>query len=207
MAGFCDTATFIHMGGVFCAHVTGNFVLFAASIARGLKTEDYLKVLTFPVFVIGVILATYLIVRSMRGATRAFSTTLGTISALHWLAFLLSFTALHSVDVTITLILVVALGMQNTLHHFAPGPLTTVMTGTVMNTSANLTKKYLIRCESHEQQPQPLPGLGMMAAFLLGCTFGALGAFYGGFRCLVLPAAMSLWVAWSRARGESASRD
>src|SRR5210317_2137085 len=57
VAGFCDTATFIHMGGIFSAHVTGNFVLFAAAFSQGVEGDDYLKIVTFPVFVFGVVIA------------------------------------------------------------------------------------------------------------------------------------------------------
>jgi uncharacterized membrane protein YoaK (UPF0700 family) len=32
IAGFADTATFIHLSGLFSSHVTGNFVLLAASL-------------------------------------------------------------------------------------------------------------------------------------------------------------------------------
>lgn len=35
LAGFVDTAAFIHMSGLFVAHVTGNFVLLGAALATG----------------------------------------------------------------------------------------------------------------------------------------------------------------------------
>lgn len=35
VAGYVDTATFVEFAGLFAAHVTGNFVLFAAAIGRG----------------------------------------------------------------------------------------------------------------------------------------------------------------------------
>ncbi len=34
MCGFVDTIVFVHMGGLFVAHVTGNFVLLGATSER-----------------------------------------------------------------------------------------------------------------------------------------------------------------------------
>ncbi len=63
LAGYCDTVTFVQMHGVFSAHVTGNFVLFAAALGRGLEPQDYLKLWTFPVFIVAVSIATLAYVR------------------------------------------------------------------------------------------------------------------------------------------------
>lgn len=189
-AGYCDTVTFLHMGGVFCAHVTGNFVLFAASIARGLRSEDYLKIATFPVFVLGVVAATVLIHRVKRNDGPWLKVLLAIVTALMLLAGVGSFSASYGVDVAVTLTLVFALGMQNTLHHFTPGPMTTVMTGTVMNTTAGLTEKILVPAYGDCQPPAVGSGLGMGATFLIGCTLGGLGAVTLGFKSLMLPAAL-----------------
>lgn len=194
-AGYCDTLTFLHMGGVFCAHVTGNFVLFAASLARGLRSEDYLKIATFPVFVLGVVVATVLVHRAKRRGGSWLKMLLWLVTALMMLAGVGSFSGSFEIDVAVTLLLVFALGMQNTLHHFAPGPMTTVMTGTVMNTTAGLTEKYLIRKYDDCSPPAVGPGIGMGAFFLVGCTLGALGAVTIGFKCLLLPALLMVALA------------
>ena len=60
VAGFVDTATFVDANGLFAAHVTGNFVVFGAALARGIQEKDYLKLLTFPVFVLAVMFGTIL---------------------------------------------------------------------------------------------------------------------------------------------------
>lgn len=189
VAGYCDTVTFIHMGGVFCAHVTGNFVLFGASVARGIESEDYLKIVTFPVFVIGVVLATLLIHRLQRTQTEGWlRSTFWCITLLHSLALICAFAEDPTLDVVATMLLVVALSFQNTIHHFTPGPMTTVMTGTVMNTTAKFTKTYLLSERSHKEESDsgPGPGLGMMVAFLGGCTLGSLGAFEYGLKSLAV---------------------
>ena len=40
LSGYIDTAVFVHMGGLFVAHVTGNFVLLGATVA-GLESVGH----------------------------------------------------------------------------------------------------------------------------------------------------------------------
>src|SRR5690348_9200444 len=56
VAGMADSAGFILLDGLFIAHVTGNFVLIGAAIARG-TTGIVSKILTLPAFFLGVIAA------------------------------------------------------------------------------------------------------------------------------------------------------
>src|ERR1700753_3174843 len=55
MAGYCDTATFIAGNGTFSAHVTGNFIIFAAQAIMNDDSNAWIKLLTFPIFIISVI--------------------------------------------------------------------------------------------------------------------------------------------------------
>ncbi len=59
-AGFADASTFVGAGGIFCAHVTGNFVVLAADLATHADQSEWLKLATFPVFVSAVLAATWL---------------------------------------------------------------------------------------------------------------------------------------------------
>ena len=54
LAGYVDTLGFIALFGLFTAHVTGNFVLIAASLADPAQTPSMLKLLAFPAFILGV---------------------------------------------------------------------------------------------------------------------------------------------------------
>jgi len=48
VAGFCDTTTFVAGDSVFSAHVTGNFIVFAAQVAsENNPISSWLKLLTF----------------------------------------------------------------------------------------------------------------------------------------------------------------
>jgi len=199
VAGFCDTATFIHMGGVFSAHVTGNFVLFAAALAQGIQGDDYLKIVTLPVFVFGVAVA-MLVAGRYAVPLRKVRRILLMITLLLLVAAGLAVTGsqdlagirLGNVDVLITLLLVIAMAMQNSIHRFVAGPLTTVMTGTVMNTTASLMYRHVLRIEA---DPQKAPATGvsplmMIAAFALGCVIAGFLTVKFGLASVVVPAAL-----------------
>jgi uncharacterized membrane protein YoaK (UPF0700 family) len=54
LGGYVDTLGFVALFGLFKAHVTGNFVLIAASLADPAQTPSLLKLLAFPAFILGV---------------------------------------------------------------------------------------------------------------------------------------------------------
>ncbi|MEW6371055.1 MAG: YoaK family protein [Pseudomonadota bacterium] len=73
LAGYVDTFGFIALFGLFTAHVTGNFVLIAVSLADPAQTPSLLKLLAFPAFILGVAAARLLVAnceRRGRPATR-----------------------------------------------------------------------------------------------------------------------------------------
>jgi uncharacterized membrane protein YoaK (UPF0700 family) len=197
IAGFCDTATFIHMGGVFSAHVTGNFVLFAAAIAQGLQADDYLKIVTLPVFVIAVMVA--MLIGGKHALPRQkVRRILIAITLLMLLAALLAVAGaqttvgnrLGNLDVLITLLLVIAMAMQNTIHRFITGPMTTVMTGMVMNTTAGLVDQFILRTPG-DAQKLPTTGVNpiiMIATFALGCLIAGFLTVRFGLASIALPA-------------------
>jgi uncharacterized membrane protein YoaK (UPF0700 family) len=59
-AGYCDAITFI-TADEFSAHVTGNFILFAYDIIKGANGQSWIKLISFPVFIIAVITGGWLI--------------------------------------------------------------------------------------------------------------------------------------------------
>lgn len=185
-AGFVDTATFVHVSGLFAAHVTGNFVLFAAALSHGLTAEDFLKLLTFPVFVIAVLLGTVIHERAARRAARgALLRVLGVESALllgvGLVALLVSLRRgsidLGSLDVVLSFVLVVAMGLQNSAHRFVPGPMTTVMTGNVTQLTALVGAAVFGREPdgAKERAATPwTPTLVLLLGFAAGCLASAV---------------------------------
>ncbi len=202
LAGYCDTVTFVHMHGIFSAHVTGNFVLFAAALAKGVRPEDYVKLLTFPVFVAAVIAAVVIYVLSDKAQAKSGLSRILAVMAV----FLIAATAgaiLHTpeADIAVTLAVVFAMGLQNALHHFIPGAMTTVMTGTVMTTVARLTRKAM-RVVVEPLAPASVNTLWLIAVFGGGCLLAAFGAVVIGFYSLALPALICCGLAireWSPA--------
>lgn len=202
VAGFSDASTFVGADGVFCAHVTGNFVVLAADAALHAGADEWLKLATFPIFVAAVLGATSFHRRfDVRSAA-------GTVRGL----LLLSAALIGAAAVTgiaeasqepgarrtvIVALLVSAMGIQNALHRLnrnLMGPMTTVMTGNVT--------QWLIEWRSltpgQERTKHRLLGL-VIASFAIGCAAGALGVAQLGFVVLVVPAAVVL-VARSRIR-------
>ena len=199
VAGFCDTATFIHMGGVFSAHVTGNFVLFAAALAQGVQGDDYLKIMTFPVFICGVAIA-MLIAGRKTSPQRKVKRILLMMTLLLLVAATFALTGnrespgvqLGSDDVLITMLVVTAMAMQNSIHRFIKGPMTTVMTGTVMNTTARFFGRHVLHIEADPQQapaPQGKP-LMMIATFALGCVIAGFLTVKFGLASIIVPAGL-----------------
>lgn len=199
IAGYCDTATFIHMDGVFSAHITGNFILFAAALAQGLEAKDYLKIITFPVFLFAIVFATFLY-RRLTIARSGYHRLLYFMTCLLIICGILAGVPGGShgtldpggVDIVITLLLVTALATQNALHHFIPGPMTTVMTGTVMNTTAALTEKYLLKSNALNDNSvvSVRPSLWMILSFALGCVISGFATYHFGLTSIVVPAIM-----------------
>src|SRR5437868_3059679 len=70
VAGFCDTATYVSGDAIFSAHVTGNFIVFAAQISSGGGTiAAWLKLLTFPAFVLAVMTGGWMVEKTQKKYT------------------------------------------------------------------------------------------------------------------------------------------
>jgi len=204
VAGFCDTATFVHMNEVFSAHVTGNFVLFAAAVAGGLEEADYLKIVTFPVFLLGVVIATLAYGKAQADHPRH-TRLLGLITCLLigcamtavWLEIQSGSDHLGRIDIAITLLLVTAMAMQNTIHYFFSGPMTTVMTGTVMHATASFAERWLLgRKPAAKAASASVNPLWMILSFAFGCIIAAFAADRFGLACIALPALLMI-IVWA----------
>src|ERR1700687_6070543 len=63
VAGYADTSTFVGADGLFSAHVTGNFVIFAYDIVTNHIAGSWAKLIAFPVFILAVFISTLIIDR------------------------------------------------------------------------------------------------------------------------------------------------
>jgi uncharacterized membrane protein YoaK (UPF0700 family) len=213
IAGFADTATFIHLSGLFSSHVTGNFVLLAASLQKSMGGEELLKILALPVFVLAVAAATIIHDRLRRGEAEAvldprLAPAAGVLLLLAaGLAFLHGRTGgtgpMTSADAAAGMITVVAMGVQNAIHRFAAplGPPTTVMTGNVTQLTVLASRRLMrgpVQGEKVLAQTFSLPGLAWLAfAFAAGCAISAVLTLAWGLVSLAVPGllliATALW--------------
>jgi uncharacterized membrane protein YoaK (UPF0700 family) len=203
IAGFADTATFIHLYGLFSAHVTGNFVLLAVAVARGVRESDILKLLSFPVFVFAAFAATVFHDRLRGGDPEAMLDRWLALAAAALLltGALISFLYGRHVspddiplaDAIAGMMAVAAMGIQNAIHRFAValGPPTTVMTGTVTQLTVMATRRLFKRGPAAGTPPPPalsLRGLlGLALAFAAGCLISAPLTLLFGLVSLVVP--------------------
>lgn len=180
VAGFCDTVTFVSGGSIFSAHVTGNFITFASQVISGkYHSSEWLKLITFPTFVVAVMAGGWLISRTSKRYTILLAESLILIAIGAAAVFL----PMIDGDVkTFTLYLlvflvVVAMGLQNAFGKLyareTHGP-TTMMTGNV--TQAALELGNWIR--SGFSEPDALGGLKRISipigGFLAGCLLGGI---------------------------------
>jgi uncharacterized membrane protein YoaK (UPF0700 family) len=194
-AGFADASTFVGADGIFCAHVTGNFVVLAADLARSAHGDEWLKLATFPIFVAAVLTSTW-VRRSTgsEGPARSPRALLATKSLLFGTAAIIGWFTQASISgpgrIAIVTLLVTAMGIQNAIHRLTPtfGPMTTVMTGNVTNWLVEMLEPLT----PEGARKRHLLGR-VIASFAAGCIGGALGVARFGFVVLAVPAAVTLF--------------
>lgn len=195
IAGFADAATFVGADGIFCAHVTGNFVVIAADLARGARADESLKLSTFPIFVTAVLAASKLhgppeSPGSLRAARRLLAVVSVLLATAAAIAFVHPPTEAGITKSAVVAILVTAMGVQNATHRLSPslGPMTTVMTGNVTQWLVEM----VVPVSTEKAQGHRVLGV-LIAAFALGCVSGGVGVAHYGFVVLVVPMAIAVF--------------
>jgi uncharacterized membrane protein YoaK (UPF0700 family) len=200
-AGYVDTAGFLALGGLFTAHVTGNFVTLGAALAHG-TSGIIAKLLALPVFCLTIFLLRYC--HTLFGLTD--KNGLKILLGMKFLFFaaggiaavsLAPFTNPDGLPLILTgMLLVVAMAIQNAAHklHLPSAPPSTLMTGTT--TQIMLDLGDLAHGIAPETAATVRPRLGRMAiavgAFAIGCGFGALLETVAGVWCFALPPLFAL---------------
>ncbi len=194
--GYVDTAGFLALGGLFPAHVTGNFVTLGAALTHG-TSGIIAKLLALPVFCLTVLVLRYLTHNVPPGDEKGLRLLL--IIKLLFLiaggacAILLSpFTNPDGFPLVATgMLLVVAMAIQNAAHriHLGAAPPSTLMTGTTTQIMIDLGD---LAHGSLGDQAKTVKGrLSRMAiavaAFALGCGLAALLFATVGVWCFALP--------------------
>jgi uncharacterized membrane protein YoaK (UPF0700 family) len=193
-SGFVDTLSFIALFGLFAAHVTGNFVLIATSIAE-FRHGLWMKLLAIPVFILAAVLTRLYIIRRERRERDAATQVMFGQAAL--LAVFMAVAVWHHPfqhhedfgAVVTALLAAAAMAIQNTAARtFLSGlPPTTVMTGNMIQVIVDMVDI----AHGHgplETKRARLAKLGpMLLAFIAGTLLGALGYVVIGFYCLIVP--------------------
>jgi uncharacterized membrane protein YoaK (UPF0700 family) len=190
VAGFCDTSTFVAGDNIFSAHVTGNFIVFAAQIILGNDELAWIKLITFPVFVTAVIAGGWL--SEIKFSNRYYLLLIeGLLLAICGAGAFFSHYILQQKGFTywVVMLIVFAMGLQNAFGRlFAKethGP-TTMMTGNV--TQASLDLGILLRKGISPETAEALKKqLFLIGGFLLGCVLGAIFSSKFGLDSVLLP--------------------
>lgn len=192
VAGYCDIVTFISAGSIFSAHVTGNFITFAYQLVKGSDAQAWIKLLTFPIFVISVIIGGRIAAQSVNRYKLLLIEGLilllsGVISAIF-----IRQPGLIWETYVVVMMVVFAMGLQNAFGKLYAketyGP-TTMMTGNVTQASLDLGSainskfKDAVSIQSLKKQSVTIGG------FLIGCLSGALLAKSFGLSVVLLPGA------------------
>jgi uncharacterized membrane protein YoaK (UPF0700 family) len=196
LSGYIDTAVFVHTGGLFVAHVTGNFILLGATVAGvesvGHGSSTVLQLISFPLFFVSAALA--------GGVSGRLSKDNQTLLLLFLSALLITgigaaCLSLSLPDTIASMGLVVAMAWLNAAHRLDSrlGAPFTVMTGNV--TSIALELAYTLKIGKREETPNiTTPNaspkfrmLYLVLSFAVGCALGALSLRAYGLETMLLP--------------------
>lgn len=191
IAGYCDTVTFVAADSIFSAHVTGNFIVFAYQIVKGIDLNAWVKLLTFPVFIIAVIAGGRIALRVTNRYTLLFwEGLILVLSGISVYAFnyfgIISEWAMYAVAMTT----VFAMGLQNAFGKLyakeTHGP-TTMMTGNVTQASLDLGSLLKNGFKDADVLLSFKKQLITIFGFLIGCFLGAIAGKFFGLGTLILP--------------------
>jgi uncharacterized membrane protein YoaK (UPF0700 family) len=208
VAGYADTSTFIGADKLFSAHVTGNFVILPYEIVTNQLAGSWLKMISFPVFILAVFISTR-IIDHVKDDRKAINQFMILEAILLIIAGLISWIYRHentglTLKGFLPMLVVFAMGLQNafgrffTKEVFAP---TTLMTGNTTQFIIDLTA-YLKNKDQGKQnlKLKLVHEMYIILPFLIGCFSGAfitkaigLGStFFIGLVMLLLPLFPSL---------------
>ncbi|UZE49846.1 DUF1275 family protein [Rhodopseudomonas sp. P2A-2r] len=204
IAGSTDTISFLSLGGLFAAHVTGNVVLMAGHLAAGGKV-GIAQLIAVPVFMMVVAL-----MRFFEG--RLGRVSLDTLIALQltFLALFLLMRVLNGQIAELDSLSVVFAGMcgvaamatQSVLVQSMPGmPSTTMVTVDITRFSMGIVDLMSRQANDHATSLRNVQAVGpAIAGFVCGCCLGAALHRQLGTQALTLPVLLSAIALWWHGR-------
>ena len=198
IAGSTDTIGFLAFGGLFTAHITGNFVVLAAHVVSHHEISAAV-VLSVPVFV-----ATILLTRWLAARLAALGIALLQPLVLLECLLLTGFLAMRVVNGTPVhvnapgaifagMLGVAAMAVQNAVGQISLGAVsTTAMTANVARFALDVGEIFVTRNHSDRRWWwSRLPHAGPIAGFVLGCGLGAASEAALDQWALALPVALA----------------
>jgi uncharacterized membrane protein YoaK (UPF0700 family) len=194
VAGFCDAATYVGGNSIFSAHVTGNFILFAAQfVTESRNASGWARLLTFPVFVMAVMTGGWVAARARR--KNSILLIEGIVLTLAGTAAIL-LPVLRGLNTQVVAYLVVlittfGMGLQNafaklfTMATYGP---TTMMTGNVTQAALDLGNLIRKRGNADEASRTSFKKLRVIiGGFLTGCVVGGALSSRMGLGTILIP--------------------
>ncbi|HEY6899365.1 MAG TPA: YoaK family protein [Puia sp.] len=197
-AGFCDTTTFISVNKLFSAHVTGNFIVFVYDVINRVDLLTWVRLVTFPVFFLAILAGGWAAgkVKSRLGLLRMEGLLLVLVGLVS--LGMRSFQVVSlDVDFMIALLVVFAMGVQNTfgrLYSKETHGTTTTMTGNVTQMGLNLLAFVSRNKRTEEVKANLRHDALTVGGFLCGCFAGGMVAHFIGLTGILIPGiALLLW--------------
>lgn len=195
VSGFVDTAAFVHMGGLFVAHVTGNFVLLGATLTgvqmNGAHSTSSLtlQLASFPIFFLAAMLAAGIASRVRpEQSTRIL---LVVAAAAMLVAGALGVPDLR-LDPAAAMLLVVSMGLLNAAQRLngSLGPPFTVMTGNVTGVAIAASRSIGLakQVDGGVTSTPTQPLVWLVLAFGIGCASGAVAQSWLGLAAVLIVA-------------------
>jgi len=199
LAGVTDVTSWLLLGGLFTAHITGNLVVLAAYVVTG-TTPHLAAVLALPVFVVITVGATAVARRLSTHPARTRRVLLGAQASLLVAAAVLSFAGRASSDpddalgVIIGMCAVAAMASQNAYLHLVPAkaPSTAVMTGNLVVATIAAADLLASWGKSPSAWTRWTASWPLLAGFIGGCFVGAGATSLFGDHAAVVPAALAV---------------
>jgi uncharacterized membrane protein YoaK (UPF0700 family) len=189
VSGFVDTLSFVGLFGLFAAHITGNFVMMATSIAE-FRHGLWIKLLAVPIFILFAVLTRIFIIRRERNELQATAHVLGVQAVLLSIFMVVALWASPlSHHETPAVIAAAAIAIQNTAARtFLAGlPPTTVMTGNLIQVIVDMVDIWNHHGAIDAKRKRLSRLLPMLLCFIVGSILAAVGYLVAGFWSLILP--------------------
>lgn len=211
VAAFVDTTGFIFFGGLFVAHVTGNFVVLGAELATGSEHAGsggegvWIKLSILPLFVVGVIIAWL----TQRSVTRRGPLAIAIVEGGGLCAAGLLGHIAHGADTHRTLwttlaiaAAAMAMGVHSVLSKALRLPMTHVMTGNVTQLTLDILDASRSPAKS---RGGTLATVLLVIGFAVGAVAAGVVAPHAGLAALLIPGCLTPVLVFIASRVPNAS--